>query len=147
MRKRAIFWIGDEGEQESLPFLTALFPSLANQELREQVLFAVSETDAAGATEWLLERARDEAELVDVRKRALFWAADVGLSVGELRGLYEGLDEPELREHAIWLIAEHGGADSLDTLLEIARSDPNAEMRRRRYSGSATRRTRAPPKA
>lgn len=129
LRKQAIFWIGEEGEEQSLPFLTELFANLADAELRQQVLFAVSKTHAAGSAEWLLERARDETESRGVRQQALFWAAESGLSVDELNALYEGFDDSGLREYLIWLIAENGGRGSFESLLDIARNDPDSEMR------------------
>jgi HEAT repeat protein len=97
--------------------------------LRRQVLFAVSETGSADARPWLLERARDTTEALDVRRQALFWAADVGVTAEELNGLYHSFDEPRLREHLIWLIAEEGGDDSVELLIDIARNDPDPEMR------------------
>jgi HEAT repeat protein len=131
LRKRAIFWIGEEGGSQSLPFLTGLYPDLTDSELREQVLFAVSEAGGDDAAEWLLGRARDGSESMQVRRRALFWAAEAGLSTAELNELYASTSERELREHLIWLISENGGEGSIDSLLDIARNDPDPELRRR----------------
>jgi HEAT repeat protein len=129
LRKQAIFWIGDEGGADALPFLVELYSSITNADLRRQVLFAVSETGSGDAKPWLLERARDTTEALDVRRQALFWAADVGVTAEELNGLYHSFDEPRLREHLIWLIAEEGGDDSVELLIDIARNDPDPEMR------------------
>jgi hypothetical protein len=131
LRKQAIFWIADQGGEQSLPFLTDLYPNLTDQELKEQVLFAIGETGADEATAWLLARARDAAEPIEVRRKALFWAAEAGLSTDELSELYQNAREPALREHLVWLIAENGGEDSTEALLDIARNDPDAEMRTR----------------
>jgi hypothetical protein len=68
-------------------------------------------------------------ETLDVRRQALFWAADIGVTAEELNGLYRSFDEPRLREHLIWLIAEEGGDDSVELLIDIARNDPDPEMR------------------
>lgn len=131
LRKRAIFWIGEEGGAQSLPFLTEIYPGMTDPELREQVLFAISESDAEGSAAWLLERARDESESMQVRKRALFWATEAGLSADELSGLYQTTSEPELREHLIWLISDSGGQGSIEALLDIAENDPDLDMRTR----------------
>ncbi len=64
-----------------------------------------------------------------MRKQALFWAAEAGLSIGQLESLYEDFDDLALREHLIWLIADQGGEGSLESLLDIARNDPNPDMR------------------
>lgn len=131
LRKRAIFWIGDEGGADALPFLTGLYDNLSDAELKRQVLFAVSETEAEAAKPWLLERARDTAAPVQVRRQALFWAAEAGLTAAELNALYQDFEEPGLREHLIWLISEEGGDGSLDLLFDIARNDPDPEMRQK----------------
>lgn len=128
-RKRAIFWIANEGEAQAIPFLQDLYVNLTDSELRQQVLFAVSEAGESDAIDWLLQRARDTGETLEVRKRALFWAADVGMSTSDLNTLYADFEDPELREHLIWLIAENGGDDSVDSLLNIANSDPDVAMR------------------
>jgi len=130
LRNRAIFWIGDEGEEQALPFLTRLYEQLTNEELKRQVLFAVSETDADGAAEWLLSRAEDEGASVELRKQALFWAAESGVSATALGSMYARFEDPELRGQLIWLIADQGGEGSLESLLDIARNDPDPEMRR-----------------
>jgi HEAT repeat protein len=89
----------------------------------------VSETGSPDAKPWLLERARDTTEALDVRRQALFWTAEVGITTEELTELYRSFDEPGLREHLIWLIAEEGGDDSVELLIEIARNDPDPDMR------------------
>ena len=129
LRKQAIFWIGEEGEEQGLPFLTELYGKLANAELKKQILFAVSETDADSSMDWLVARASDAEESLETRKQALFWAAEAGLPLDRLSSLYRSVTEPELRQHLIWLVAEHDGAASLDTLFEIARADPDPQMR------------------
>jgi tetratricopeptide (TPR) repeat protein len=129
VRKQAIFWIGNEGGAQALPLLIELDATLTDTELKRQLLFAVSQTDAAGATEWLLSQAEDATEQIEVRKQAMFWAAQSGLSVEQLSSLYARVTERELRQQLIWLISDHGGEGSLDALFEIARSDPDPDMR------------------
>jgi hypothetical protein len=131
VRKQAIFWLADEYEEQAVPFLTDLYGKLEDAELKQQVLFAVGETEADTALGWLLERAGDSRETLEVRKQALFWATEAGLPVTQLRGLYRSSAEPELREHIIWLISESedDGSAALDALIEIVRTDPDPEMR------------------
>jgi len=128
-RKRAIFWIANEGEAQAMPFLQELYSSLTDDELRQQVLFAVAEAGERNAVDWLLQRARDAGEPVEVRKRALFWAADAGMPTADLNALYASFDDPQLREHLIWLIADNGDDESVESLLDIATNDPDVAMR------------------
>ena len=129
LRKQAIFWIGEEGEDRAVPFLMELYSTLDSAELKRQVLFAVAEAEAAESVDWLIARAEDPAETVDTRRQALFWAAEAGLPATRLASLYDRFAEPEIREHLIWLIADTGGAGALESLLQIARTDPDPDMR------------------
>ena len=133
LRKKAIYWLAEEHEEQSLPFLMELYGTLDDTELKRQVLFAVAETEADSSLGWLLERAADSREPVEVRKQALFSANEAGLPVADLRGLYRSTPERELREHIIWLISESEDDSSaaLDGLIEIARTDPDPEMRQK----------------
>jgi tetratricopeptide (TPR) repeat protein len=131
LRKQAIFWLASEHEEQALPFLTDLYGRIEDTELKQQVLFAVAETEADASLGWLLERAGDSRETLEVRKQALFWANESGLPVAQLRGLYRSSAERELREQIIWLISESEDDSSaaLDALIDIARTDPDPEMR------------------
>jgi hypothetical protein len=131
VRKQAIFWLADEYEEQAVPFLTDLYGKLDDSELKQQVLFAVAETEADTALGWLLERAGDSRETLEVRKKALFWANEAGLPVAQLRGLYRSAAEREMREQIIWLISasEDDSSAALDALIDIARNDPDREMR------------------
>jgi 6,7-dimethyl-8-ribityllumazine synthase len=131
VRKQAIYWLAEEYEEQAVPFLTDLYGKLEDAELKKQVLFAIGETEADTALAWLLDRAGDSRETLEVRKQALFWANEAGLPAAQLRGLYRSAAERELREHIIWLISESedDSAAALDMLIEIARSDPDREMR------------------
>jgi tetratricopeptide (TPR) repeat protein len=133
LRKKAIYWLAEEHEERAVPFLTELYGKLEDTELKRQVLFAVAETEASEALGWLLQRAGDSRETVEVRKQALFWANEAGLPLAQLRSLYRSTTERELREHIVWLISESEDDESaaLDALIEIARADPDLEMRQK----------------
>jgi hypothetical protein len=132
LRKQAIYWLAEEHEDRALPFLTDLYGKVTNQELKRQVLFAVAETEDPSAVGWLLQRAGDAREPLEVRKQALFWANEAGdLPVAQLRSLYDGATERELREHLIWLMSESDDRAAIDALIDVARRDPDQEMRRK----------------
>lgn len=130
VRKQAVYWIAQEAGRDAFRFLTGLYSDIDNAELKRQVLVAVSEVDTDEATDWYFSIAENEAEPLELRKQALFWTRE-HLSAEQLTTLYERFASAELREYLIWLIAERGGDGALDGLMDIARNDPNAEMRRR----------------
>jgi HEAT repeat protein len=129
IRVQALHWIGEKGGAGALPFLTRTYTELADEGLKQQALFAVSQTQAPGATAWLAQRGGDPSESIDLRQQALFFAAQSGLPAAELGAIYQRTADPDLRAYTIWLIAERGGEGSLESLLEIARTDPDPGMR------------------
>ena len=81
---------------------------------------------------WLLERARDPNEELEVRKDALFWAGQTGrIDADDLKGLYETLPDPELKEQVIFALAHDGSRESVTALMEIAEGEDDAGLRER----------------
>ena len=132
LRENAIFWIGqtDGGED----FLRGLYDTLEDPELRERVLFSVAQSRSPENRAWLVERALDPTEDDEVRKSALFWAGQSGLSPAEVVRVYRTTDDPELREHAIFVLSQSGRDDrtaAVDAMMEIARTEEDPELKER----------------
>jgi HEAT repeat protein len=70
IRKQALFWAGQGGA--SLTDLTALYNSVNDQAMREQLIFVYSQRDEPQALEKLIDIAKRDPN-PDLRKRALFW--------------------------------------------------------------------------
>ncbi len=133
VREQAIFWLGQEGSREDVEFLMDLFDDLESSELKEKVIFSVSQASHPVGGEWLLDMAMNENESVEVRKNALFWAGEEGnVDAAELRNLYENADHAELKEHAIFVLSQIDGSErATEMLIEIAKSETNSELRDR----------------
>jgi len=133
LRKRVIFWLGqaDEGSRENVEFLQNLFGRLTDEELKERVLFAVAESDVAGAGAWLLDVALDEQEDMETRKRALFWAGESGAPIEQLVELYDRMDDREIKERLLYTYSQRDEDAALGKLIDIARTEPDVELRKR----------------
>lgn len=70
LRKKAVFWLGQAGGSGSE--LASLYGSLTEQELKEQVIFALSQLDGPAAVDQLMEIARKDKD-PEMRKKAIFW--------------------------------------------------------------------------
>ncbi|HEX8850186.1 MAG TPA: HEAT repeat domain-containing protein [Gemmatimonadaceae bacterium] len=72
-RKKAVFWAG-QSESASTADIAAVYDNVRNEEVKEHVIFVLSQRDDRAATDKLLSivRGSDEGEL---RKKALFWLA------------------------------------------------------------------------
>ncbi len=129
-REQAIFWLGQEGSTEDVAFLMDLYDEIHDRDLKEKVIFAVSQNSDRDGDEWLLSLARDENEAVDLRKNALFWVGQEGdIDAADLRELYSDAAEFELREHVIFVLSQRDEADAVDELMDIARNETNTDLR------------------
>ncbi|HET7189114.1 MAG TPA: HEAT repeat domain-containing protein [Gemmatimonadaceae bacterium] len=131
VRRNAIFALshGDGVAASEFAYLRGIFPSLQGTRLKESVIQGVAEEGADGGR-WLLERVRDPRESTAIRRSALFWAGQRDATpTRELVAAYRDLDEPNLREHAIFVLSQRDDDAALDALMQIARTDPDRRMR------------------
>jgi tetratricopeptide (TPR) repeat protein len=130
VRNQAVFWLSEVPGSETLDALTRVLDGAGGEDLAKQAIFAISQQDGAPARELLKSIAGDRGRSIELRKQALFWAADSGMSAAELTAIYRATEEPQLREHMIFLLSEHDD-DGVESLIEIARSDADIEMRKK----------------
>jgi HEAT repeat protein len=131
VREKAIFWIGQSGGKENEAYLRSLYGRLKEIELRNKVLFSVSQAGGPENLRWLIGVAKDNAQPVELRKQALFWAGQSDVPIAELASLYSTLNVRELREQVIFVYSQRDDSAAVDRLLEIARRDPDTELRKK----------------
>lgn len=131
LRGDAIFWLGQQGGNAQHAYLRELYTRLQVPELKEKAIFAISQTHSAESQQWLLARAADRSETIDVRKKALFWAGESGVSIRDLVRLYDSMDEREIREQLIFVYSQRHESEAIDKLMTIARDDSDPELRRK----------------
>ncbi|MGH7529083.1 MAG: HEAT repeat domain-containing protein, partial [Gemmatimonadales bacterium] len=132
LREHAIFWLGQHRSPENQTFLRDLFPRLETVELKEKVLFSVSQSNSAESYRWLMDIALNESEDIEIRKKALFWASQGrSVDIADLVRLYDRTQDPEMREQLVFVYSQRREGPALDKLFAIARSDPNPELRKK----------------
>lgn len=70
LRKQALFWAGQSGV--GVAELAALYDKSTDSEMREQLIFVLSQSKEPGAVDKMLLIAQTEKDR-DLRKRAIFW--------------------------------------------------------------------------
>jgi HEAT repeat protein len=70
LRKQALFWAGQA--DASMADLAALYGTITDREMREQLIFVYSQRDETAAVDKLLDIAKRETD-PELRKKALFW--------------------------------------------------------------------------
>jgi HEAT repeat protein len=131
LREQAIFWIGQSGGKESSAYLRELFGRIKDQELRNKILFSVSQMGGEQSGKWLVGVARDRTQAIEIRKQALFWAGQGGAPLADLASLYTAFDDREMKDQLIFVYSQRDEPGAVDKLLEIARRDPDAELRKK----------------
>jgi HEAT repeat protein len=130
-REKAIFWLGQSGSTENGTFLRSLYGRLKSEDLKKKVVFSLSQMGGTENGKWLLGLARDPAQGIEMRKQALFWAGQAGVPIQELTGFYATVADQAMREQLIFVYSQRDEPAALDKLIEIARRDPNPELRKR----------------
>jgi HEAT repeat protein len=132
IREQAIFWLSQHHSAQNAAFLRELFPKLDNDELKEKVLFAMSQMRGEGNDRWLLDVALDQNQPIEIRKKALFWAGQSRrVPIQDLVTLYSRTDDREMREQLVFVYSQRREPEAVDKLLEIARTDPDRELRKK----------------
>ena len=100
-----------------------------DDELAKQAIFALSQQHSPRAREQLRKISTDATASMEMRKQALFWAAqNGGMSDADLMQTYRDTPEAELRDQLIFLMSQNRAVDSL---IQIARSDADPEQRKK----------------
>ena len=132
VRATAIDLLSQNPGNADAAFLIDLYGGLDSPGLKERVFASVARMDDPAATDWMLERALDPDETMEVRKQALFWAGQQPtIELSRLQEIYEQLTDPEMKEQMIFLYAQRDDEERVDRLIEIARSEKDPELRKK----------------
>ncbi|MEP7325761.1 MAG: HEAT repeat domain-containing protein [Gemmatimonadota bacterium] len=131
LRAQAIFWIGQSNNADNARYLQTLYGTLREKELKEKVIFSLSQMNSAENARFIMSIALNESEGIEMRKQALFWAGQQGGSITDLVALYAKMTNPEMKEQLIFVYSQRNEKPAVDKLVDIARSDPDREMRKK----------------
>jgi HEAT repeat protein len=128
-RARAIFWLGQHPGDDNAAFLRDLYGHTTNGELKERILFSLSQMRSAENSRWLLDIAANQREGVELRKKALFWAGQGGADIADLVRLYDRTTDREMKEQLIFVYSQRRDAAAVDKMIDIARHETDRELR------------------
>jgi HEAT repeat protein len=129
LRDKAVFWLGQSEAPESATFLKDLFAHTIHESVKEKILFSISQH--SDASDWLVSVALDSKQPEQIRKKAVFWASQCGLSISRLLSLYDQTSDPTLREQVIFALSQRDERAATDALMHIAKSDKDTDMRKK----------------
>jgi TolA-binding protein len=132
LRGNAIFWLGQRASTENNEFLRSLYARLTSEELKEKVLFSLSQRKGMGNEQWLMNIAVNEREDIELRKKALFWAGQSGVGLDAIIPLYSRITNQEMKEQVIFVLSQrHNSTAAVDKLIDIAKNDKDPELRKK----------------
>jgi len=138
LREKAVFWLGQQRSAANAQYLRGLFDRLANapagsngETIRQKILFSLSQMRGEGNDQWLMQVAADPKHSVETRRQAIFSAGQAGVSTADLIALYGKVNEREIKEQLIWVLSEKRDEAAFTRLMQIAKSDPDRELRKK----------------
>lgn len=129
VRENAIFWLGQGDDDGNVDFLRQAYLELDDPELKEKVIFSMSQMGGDDAVNWLLAVAGDRDEPTDVRKNALFWAGQADGAEDRLISFYEDVGDRDIKEQLIFVYSQADGPASLRQLMDIAGNETDHDLR------------------
>jgi HEAT repeat protein len=133
LREKALFWLGQSGHSDDRDWLRAQFAREKDDDLKEKIIFDVSQHRDAETGKWLLGIASDSSQPDEIRKKAVFWGGQTGtISLQQLIALYNGArNDDELSESLIFAFSQTREPEAIDELMTIAKTDKNPDHRKR----------------
>ena len=131
LRANGVFWLG-QNRGTTAAYLRELYGRTRNEQLREAIIQAMSQSRDPDASKWLLDIATDRDQPVEARKNALFWASQQRqIDFARLSRFYDDMkDQQEMQEQVIFLLSQRREAEATDKLMDIARREQNRELRK-----------------
>jgi hypothetical protein len=120
--------IGEVNATEAARYLLA-FARTSGGRNADDAIAAAAFSDAGNLGPELTQLIRDESATQQARKQALFWLGQTGESTQDLIGLDGSLKSEGLREQYTFVLSQRRDDPSLDKLMDIARRDPNTQVR------------------
>jgi HEAT repeat protein len=133
VRSHAVFSLGQAADKDpsQIRYLQSIYPR-ATTGMKEQIFLTMSQRD--GGSDWLLQKARDNNEPMDTRRKALFWAGqNHDTPTRDLAAFYRSATDESLKEHAIFVLSQRDDDAALNELMRIAQSDSDRRMRAKAF--------------
>ncbi len=131
LRGQAIFWLGQRRSEANAAFLRQLFTQVKTEELKDKVIFSLSQQRGVGNEKWMMDIVTNDNETIETRKKALFWAGQSQVAMGEIVPLYSRLTDREMKDQVIFVLAQRREPAAVDKLLDIAKNDKDSELRKK----------------
>jgi len=130
VRGMAVHGLAQHPSPENAALLKQMFRQIDDPEVRDQILFALTQMPEAVDGDWLLAIFSDPKEDDEVRQMALFMAGQTGnVDAGVLSQMYDSAGNREMKEQILFTLTQIDGEAAFDKMLQIARTEEDPELR------------------
>ena len=116
---------------EDIKVIRDAFPKFVGERSREAAVSAIATFGGSENVRWLLALAKDANQPVQTRRRAVQHALKGGTPLIEIVKFYDETTDVQLKDAVIASLMESGEKAGIDKLMQIARTDPSTQMRRK----------------
>jgi HEAT repeat protein/TolA-binding protein len=136
VRQQAVFWLSRVRTDAAVDALEAILQQSTDRRLQEQAVFALSQQGSPRTLQILRGYAERSGTPSAVRQQAIHALSRTEGGSAYLRQLYPTLAESELKQQAIFAVAQSGTAEDRAWLLERVRdSGEDTEVRKHAIAG------------
>lgn len=122
--------LGDVPPSDAARYLLGVAHTLGGNSAGEAVS-AAAFADAPDLSPDLVKLVHDDNASLEARKQALFWLGQSDFPTADLVRMRESLKPFDLREHYTFVLSQRHEDAAIDGLIDVARHDPDSEIRKR----------------
>lgn len=125
---------GEFATGEDMKIIRDAYPKLPGQKSEEAAVSVIANFGGSENVRWLLALAKDADQPIATRRRAVTHAYRGGTPVAEIVKVYDETTDTQLKDAVMSALVESGEKAATDKLMQIARMDESAQMRRKAIS-------------
>lgn len=130
-REQATFWMGNLRGRRGYETLRRMLREEGDSEIKEKVIFALSQSPVPEATDALIDTARNDDDS-EVRGEALFWLAQMAAERADaaIADAIENDPETDVKKKAVFALSQLPSERGVPLLINVARTHRNPAIRK-----------------
>jgi len=132
---RAVQTLGGEyATGDDVKLIRDSYARLPGDRSRDAALSSIAQFGGTENVRWMLSLARNADAPIATRRKAVQHAYRGGTAVADIVKIYDETTDTQLKDAVMSALVESGEKQATDKLMQIARSDPSTQMRRKAIS-------------
>ena len=132
LREKAIFWLGQAGDEgEYFELLADLYKTVKEPKLKEMVVMALAQNGGPEAREILIKIARGDSD-IEMQEKAIFWLSQEGGDdiVELMQDLYAKTKDTKIKQMILHSMSQQDTDASVEWMIETARKETDFETKK-----------------